>query len=162
MTARLRRAASGAVENLFASNVGALAIARIAPVFVSITIAVAPFAPHSCIACASSCSAFAWSWWSSVRITFCPARSARERTTSTGAAFGVTHHDLESRPAGEPLVERALETFEASVVRPRVSDDVRGHRALWVRAPLLGVEADAREAEPLERAALIGSAFRSR
>ncbi len=61
MTARLRRSSAGAVEKSFASNVGAFAIARIAPVRGSITIAVAPFAFQRLTADASSCSAVAWS-----------------------------------------------------------------------------------------------------
>ena len=66
-----------------------------APVFGSSTIAVACFAPHCVIVWRSTCSAFAWIVWSSVRNTALPglrsdgvrdADRAAERTSATQSA----------------------------------------------------------------------------
>ena len=54
----------------------------------SITIAAAPLAPNCFTVWASTCSAFAWIWWSIVRVTFFPGRSGRDVTTSIARPNG--------------------------------------------------------------------------
>ena len=60
VAARFRRTSAGAEPNLLASNVGAFAIASTAPVCVSMTIAVAPFAPQLRTVLTRISSAAAW------------------------------------------------------------------------------------------------------
>ena len=72
------------VADLFASDDGACAIARIAPVFGSSTIAVACFAPHRATVARSTCSAFASIVWSSVRKTDLPGRTGRSALIEIG------------------------------------------------------------------------------
>ena len=72
-------------EKLFASYPGASAMARIAPLRGSSTIAVASLAPHCCTVERSTCSAFAWMRLSSVVKRSWPSRSGcsvRQKTTA--------------------------------------------------------------------------------
>src|SRR5919199_5499087 len=67
VTARFRCKSRGAEGNALASNPGCTAIARIAPVRGSSTIAVALLAPHFRTVSRRTASAFAWIVWSGVR-----------------------------------------------------------------------------------------------
>ena len=88
LTARLRCRVGLTEGDLLASYDGASAIASTAPVFGSSTIAVALFARHCETVWRSTCSAFAWIVWSSVRKTALPGRA------------GVTRSILIGRPNG--------------------------------------------------------------
>ena len=68
-----------------------------------------------------------------------------------GSSDRVLHDRLAARLTGEHAIERALETFEATVVQPRVPEHLRRDALLRVRAKLLRVEAEPAEAELLER-----------
>ena len=114
----------------------------------SSTTAVAPFACHVDTVCRRTASAFAWIVWSIVRYASRPSRSGRRsRTSITLPSASITRVSPPDVPESL-LVEPQLETGEAAVVDSRVAEDVRGHRALRVEAPLLRIEA-----EPVELAA---------
>ena len=71
-------------------------------------------------------------------VTFWPGRSALEVTTSIAPPERVLDDRLEAGPAGERLVERALEPVEAVVVGPGEAEHVRGNGPLRVRASSSG------------------------
>ena len=83
---------------MFASYPGSIAIASTPPVCGSSTIAVASFAPHLATVERSTCSAFAWIVWSSVRNTFFPSRAgfsfSIEMTCPSGSRTTVSSPGL--------------------------------------------------------------------
>ena len=162
VTARLRlQVGATTAPKRFASKPGAFAIARIAPVRGSSTIAVAALrAPARDRRRARTASAFAWSVWSSVRTTSSPGalRAATRRRRSRGRPGRGRR--LVARAAARATGRAALEPVEAAVVDAREAEHLRGDRALRVGAALLRVEAEARAAQLLELRRLRGSALR--
>ena len=79
------------------------------------------------------------------QVTLRPGRSALRGDDVDRPAERVLDDRLEAGPAGERLVERALEPVEAVVVGAREAEHVRGDGSLRVGAQLLRVEAEARE-----------------
>ena len=90
-----------------------------------------------------------------------PSRSVCELTVSIALADGVLDDRLAPGPARELLVERELEPREAVVVDARVAEHLRRDRALRIEAPLLRVEAEARQVPLLQLCRRAGSALRA-
>ena len=150
MTARLRRRSARVVENRFVLNRGAVAIARIAPVWGSMTTAVADFADQRRTVVGKNLLG--------VRLDLTVDREPHVLARGLllrlddveSAAERILDDRLTARLARECPLERPLQPFETLVVEAGEAEDLGRDRSLRVEAELLRIEPETGVAELLE------------
>ena len=118
--------------------------------------ALALFAAHLRTVSRSTSSAFAWMLWSSVRYRSRPGTSAPLALYVDDPAARILDDRLLAGAARERLFELQLEARQPVAVRPDEPEHLRRHRSLGIGAALLGIEAEPRELQPLQRGGLCG------
>ena len=93
----------------------------------------------------STCSAFAWIFWSSVRNTDLPGRAGTTLSILIGRPNGSRTTTCEPSVPRSARVEQVLEPGQALVVDPGVAEHLRRDGVLRIAALLLAVEPEARE-----------------
>ena len=109
------------------------------------TIAVASFAPQCATVRRSTCSAFCWIVWSSVRTRSLPSLLRPRLEDVDRRPARILDDRLLPGLAAQRLVVAELEPFEALVVDAGEADDLRRDALQRVDALLLGIGADAEE-----------------